>query len=169
MIYSTNQRNRRSLLAASLMSVSGLALMASPVQAQDITDGPDAETEPDETIIVTGSRLKRDPNLGSPSPIVAFDGELLRGGADVTEGLRSVPALSSSISSAQSLDAGELGQTNAAVGSATLNLRGLGAQRTLVLVNGRRHVAGVAETASVDINSIPSFLIKEVDVLTGGA
>ncbi|MEM6827220.1 MAG: TonB-dependent receptor, partial [Pseudomonadota bacterium] len=143
--------------------------MASPVQAQDITDGPDAETEPDETIIVTGSRLKRDPNLGSPSPIVAFDGELLRGGADVTEGLRSVPALSSSISSAQSLDAGELGQTNAAVGSATLNLRGLGAQRTLVLVNGRRHVAGVAETAIVDINSIPSFLIKEVDVLTGGA
>ena len=167
MNYNTNKRGRAKLLAATILSVSGVALMAAPVHAQEA--GEAEESVDEEKIIVTGTRLKRDPNLGSPSPIVAVQAEQLRGGADVTEALRAVPALSSSITSAQTLDPGELGQTNAAVGAATLNLRGLGAQRTLVLVNGRRHVAGVAETAIVDINSIPSFMIEEVDILTGGA
>ncbi|MEO0590040.1 MAG: TonB-dependent receptor [Pseudomonadota bacterium] len=166
MNYNTNMRSRAKLLTASFLSVSGLALMATPAYAQELTETEEAVDE--EKIIVTGTRLKRDPNLGSPSPVVAIDAEQLRGGADVTEGLRSIPSLSSSVTSAQTLDAGELG-SGAAVGAATLNLRGLGAQRTLVLVNGRRHVAGVSETAIVDINSIPSFLIEEVDVLTGGA
>ena len=48
-----------------------------------------------------------------------------------------------------------------------MNLRNLGANRTLVLVNGRRHVAGEANTAAVDINSIPTDLVERVDVLTG--
>ena len=166
MSYNTKTPSRSKFVTASLLSVSGLALMASPVQAQELTETEEEADE--EQIIVTGTRLKRDPNLGSPSPVVAIQAEELRGGADVTEGLRAIPALSSSVTSAQTLDAGELG-SGAAVGAATLNLRGLGAQRTLVLVNGRRHVAGVSETAIVDINSIPSFLIEEVDVLTGGA
>lgn len=125
-------------------------------------------TAPGEAIMVTGSRLKRDSNLDSPSPVVSLDGQELRGEQDVVDALRTLPALSASISSAQSIAPGELG-SGGAVGAATLNLRGLGAQRTLVLVNGRRHVAGVAETSVVDINSIPAALIKNVEVLTGGA
>ncbi len=70
MNYNTNNRKvRGKLIAASLLSVSGLALMASPAHAQEVTE---TEEEADkETIIVTGSRLNRDPNLGSPSPVVS--------------------------------------------------------------------------------------------------
>ena len=54
-------------------------------------------------------------------------------------------------------------------GTAALNLRNLGETRTLVLVNGRRHVASRAGTAVVDINTIPTALVERVEVLTGGA
>lgn len=157
---------RISVASAALLSASMMALMAAPVQAQEVEE--QAEEVDDEVIIVTGTRLNRDANLGSPSPIVSVDAETLRGGADITEGLREIPALSASITSAQTIDPGEL-ESGGSEGAATLNLRGLGAERTLVLVNGRRHVAGVAETAIVDINSIPPSLIKSVEVFTGGA
>ncbi|MEE4199676.1 TonB-dependent receptor domain-containing protein [Erythrobacter sp.] len=158
--------SRHAVLMASLLSVSATALSASPLAAQDIEATQDTPNGDD--IVVTGSRLKRDPNLGSASPVVTITAEALQGGADVTEGLREIPALASSVTSAQTIDPGEL-DSGASIGAATLNLRGLGAQRTLVLVNGRRHVAGVAESAIVDVNSIPPSLIESVEVLTGGA
>ncbi|MEM6908745.1 MAG: TonB-dependent receptor [Pseudomonadota bacterium] len=157
---------RISVVSAALLSASMMALMAAPVRAQEVEE--QAEEVDDEVIIVTGTRLNRDANLGSPSPIVSVDAVTLRGGADITEGLREIPALSASITSAQTIDPGEL-ESGGSEGAATLNLRGLGAERTLVLVNGRRHVAGVAETAIVDINAIPPSLIKSVEVFTGGA
>lgn len=135
-------------------------MLTTPAFAQESDDG--------DTIVVTGSRLQRDPNLGSPSPVTSIGEEDFRGGNDTTETLRTLPALTSSVSSASTLDAGEL-DSGGSVGVATLNLRGLGAERTLVLVNGRRHVAGVAESGIVDVNSIPSSLIESVEVLTGGA
>lgn len=166
---------RRSLLSTTLLS--GIAAFAPAAAAEDATtevlaETAEAEAAADapggEAIVVTGSRLRRDSNLDSPSPVVSITAETFRGEQEVADALRTIPALSGSISSAQSVDPGELG-SGGAVGAATLNLRGLGAERTLVLVNGRRHVAGVAETSVVDINSIPSSLIKEVEVLTGGA
>lgn len=166
---------RRTLLSTTLLS--GLVAFAPAAAADDAAaevladsaaadasaDGPD-----EEAIVVTGSRLRRDSNLDSPSPVVTITAEAFRGEQEITDTLRSIPALAGSISSAQSVAPGEL-DSGAAVGAATLNLRGLGAERTLVLVNGRRHVAGVAETSVVDINSIPASLIKQVEVLTGGA
>lgn len=164
---------RKALLSTTLLS--GAAFLAFPsvaaAQVAEVvlaSDAADAAAEPGEAIVVTGSRLKRESNLDSPSPIVSVTAEQFRGEQEVVDTLRSIPALSGSISSAQSVAPGELG-SGGAVGTATLNLRGLGANRTLVLVNGRRHVAGVAETSVVDINSIPASLIKEVEVLTGGA
>jgi outer membrane receptor protein involved in Fe transport len=59
-------------------------------------------------------------------------------------------------------------QSNGASGTATLNLRGMGSQRTLVLINGRRMQAGGIYSQSADINQIPAALIKRVDVMTGG-
>ncbi|MES2129196.1 MAG: TonB-dependent receptor [Pseudomonadota bacterium] len=59
--------------------------------------------------------------------------------------------------------------SNGASGTATVDLRGMGSQRTLVLVNGKRLPAGSALSSSADLNQIPSQLIKRVDVLTGGA
>lgn len=175
--FNNNTFKRNLLLAGVLSGVSALALPA-VAHAEDAdaslaevasVESDSAETEPGSAITVTGSRLKRDSNLDSASPVEAISSEALRGAPDVTDVLRSLPALSASVSTAQSVAPGELGVSGAAVGSATLNLRGLGAQRTLVLVNGRRHVAGVAETSVVDVNSIPAALIKRVEVLTGGA
>ncbi|WP_158093653.1 TonB-dependent receptor domain-containing protein [Erythrobacter dokdonensis] len=171
---SKNALIRRTLLSTTLLT--GIAAAAPVMAAEDLAAeilAEDAAAEaaadaPDEAIVVTGSRLRRDSNLDSPSPVVSITAESFRGEQEVADALRTIPALSASVSSAQSVAPGEVG-SGAAVGAATLNLRALGAERTLVLVNGRRHVAGVAETSVVDINSIPSALIKEVEVLTGGA
>ena len=141
----TNERLARlrgGFLSATLLS--GLAAIAAPAQAQiEAAPSAGADLASDEAIVITGSRLQRDANLGSPSPIVTIEEEAFLGSSDATEVLRSVPALSASVSAASSLDPGENGAGGAA-GQAFLNLRGLGPERTLTLVNGRRHVAGVA-------------------------
>ena len=131
---------------------------------------PDQEASGDgeeNRIVVTGSRIAVDPNIGSPAPVISVDAEELTqaGSSDVVDVLRDVPALSTSTTSEGSID-GIFGQ---AVGQSILNLRGLGENRTLVLVNGRRHVSGVAGQQAVDINSIPTALIERVETLTGGA
>lgn len=129
---------------------------------------PAAETTPDDeaTIVVTGSRLQRDPNATAPLPISSITAEQLRaaGNTDVTATLRTIPALISSGTVADSLERGAGG-----VGQATLNLRQLGANRTLVLVDGYRHISGVAGAQTVDVATIPNALIERVEVLTGGA
>jgi outer membrane receptor protein involved in Fe transport len=176
MIIVSTRSNRQILLSTTLLSGLAIAFLPTSAAAQSATavvtsqaaaDAVD-DAEPEESILVTGSRLRRDSNLESPSPIVSIDATAFRGEQEVADALRTIPALSASVSSAQSVAPSETGG-GGAVGAATLNLRGLGAERTLVLVNGRRHVAGVAETSVVDINSIPSSLIKQVEVLTGGA
>ncbi len=152
---------------ASLLPFSGPAVWAQELDATRSAEESRA-AEADAVITVTGSRLERETNLDSPSPIVSIDSSVLRGAPDPADVLRTLPALSASVTSAQSVAPGEL-DSGGAVGAATLNLRGMGAERTLVLVNGRRHVAGVAETSVVDINTIPRALIKRVEVVTGGA
>lgn len=62
----------------------------------------------------------------------------------------------------------DAGGSTALFGGVGINLRNLGTDRTLVLVNGRRHISGLSGTASVDINTIPNALIERIDVLTGG-
>ncbi len=154
-----------STLAAALL-VAGFA--ASQASAQDSVAADDPAAEDAETpIVVTGSRIARDPNIGSAAPILAVTAEQLQraGTADVVDTLRDIPSLSTSTSTEGSLD----GVFSESVGQAILNLRGLGSNRTLVLVNGRRHVSGVAGEQAVDVNSIPTALIERVEVLTGGA
>ncbi|WP_285712957.1 TonB-dependent receptor domain-containing protein [Erythrobacter oryzae] len=137
------------------------------VTAEDLAAAEEDPAEPGEAIVVTGSRIARDPNVGSPAPIISVTVEELQrsGNSDVVDTLRDIPALSTSTSTAGSLD----GVFNEAVGQSILNLRGLGSQRTLVLVNGKRHVSGVAGDQAVDINSIPAALIERIETLTGGA
>ena len=166
MIITKTKLIRRTLLSTTLL---GGAFISSAAAAEDAAAQVEPEViaasaaaaaeAPEEAIVVTGSRLRRDSNLDSPSPVVSITADSFRGEQEVADALRTIPALSASVSSAQSVAPSETGG-GGAVGSATLNLRGLGAERTLVLVNGRRHVAGVAETSVVDINSIPSSLIN---------
>ena len=157
----------RTFTTLSLSTALGLTL-AAPAWAQDASAPAvqEAEAEEDQTVVVTGSRLARDPNSTAPSPIQTVSIEELRntGQTDITEVLRELPALISSGTVDDSLERGGGG-----IGQATLNLRGLGSNRTLVLVNGRRHISGVAGAQTVDTATIPRALVESVDVLTGGA
>ena len=135
----------------------GLAMLAVPcAHAQE-------ETKKVETFTITGSHIQRD-DLVSSTPITQIDSDeiLFQGTARVEDMLRSYP---------QVYVAQGSGDSNGATGTATVELRGLGTLRTLVLVNGRRMPAGSAQLGGVapDINQIPGALIKRVDILTGGA
>lgn len=129
-----------------------------------------------EEIIVTGSRIARDPNMGANAPVQSLSSDeiQLSGKVDLGETLNRLPALLGSNTSTNSIGgifgtgSGETAGS-ADVGETVLQLRSLGVERTLVLVNGRRHVAGVGGSQAVDIGSIPQQLIQRVEVLTGGA
>jgi outer membrane receptor protein involved in Fe transport len=129
--------------------------MAGPALAQD----PGQEATEVEEIVVTGSRIAvRAENAPQPVQVVTSESLELQGVTNVVNALDVIPALQNSTSQAQ-----------ADGGQQTLNLRGMGANRTLTLVDGRRHVAGVQGTAAVDVSTIPSALVERVEVLTGGA
>lgn len=121
--------------------------------------------EPEDTIVVTGSRIAVDSATSAASPVVSIGGVdvTTSGELDVTALLRESPALQGSLPGSFSAFNG------GALGVGQLNLRGLGTERTLVLENGRRHVAGVSGTGSVDVNNISVALLDRVDILTGGA
>lgn len=130
---------------------------ASPASA----NGDNAGATGGGDIVVTGSRIPS-PNLTGVSPVTVVNQQdfKLQGVTRTEDLLNSLPQVFA--------DQGG-GVSNAATGTATVNLRNLGAQRTLVLINGRRLVPGDPTDSAADINFIPSTLIKRVDVLTGGA
>jgi iron complex outermembrane recepter protein len=114
-------------------------------------------------IVVTGSRI-RSANLESTTPVTQVTA------ADVvTQGVTRIEDLVNQLP--QAFAAQNVTVSNAATGTATLNLRGLGSPRTLVLIDGRRMPYGGVTSASAapDINQIPTSMIERVDVLTGGA
>ncbi|HEV2748605.1 MAG TPA: TonB-dependent receptor [Allosphingosinicella sp.] len=123
--------------------------------------GEDLADEGDEAIIVTGSRIPQ-PNLTAVSPVtVVNSAEIKLQGTTRTEDL--INSLPQAFADQGSNIA------NGATGTATVNLRGLGAERTLVLVNGRRLLPGDPTSSAADINAIPAGIVQRVDVLTGGA
>lgn len=123
-----------------------------------------------ERVMVTGSRIISDSATDAASPVSVIDGDTLRtaGQLDIGELLRESPALNNSLPANFSA-INDAGTTDSDVGLGLLDLRGLGTNRTLTLVNGRRHVAGGQGSSAVDINSIPSVMIQQVETLTGGA
>lgn len=125
-----------------------------------------AQDNGDEEIIVTGTRIAQ-PEFEFSSPVASADAETIQrsGITNLTEFLQDMPALLNSFDSYDSADTANAGTQ----GLNLLNLRNLGTQRTLVLVDGRRHVAGDEGSAAVDVNSIPTDLIERIEVLTGGA
>jgi outer membrane receptor protein involved in Fe transport len=156
---------------------SALGLLAATIPATAYAQDEDAAVSPEEiaseeaatdtsaTIIVTGSRIRR-PNLESTIPITSVTGEQFfqQGQTNVGDTLNDLPQLRSTFAQQNP------GLGIGIAGLNLLDLRGLGTQRTLVLVNGRRHVpADILNNAvSVDTNSIPNDLIERVDIVTGG-
>jgi len=114
-------------------------------------------------IVVTGSRI-RSANLESTTPVTQVTAEDV-----VTQGVTRIEDLVNQLP--QAFAAQNVTVSNGATGTATLNLRGLGSPRTLVLIDGRRMPYGGVTPASVapDINQIPTQMIERVDILTGGA
>lgn len=140
-----------------------VAAISSPALAQDAPAA--AKDEAAETIIVTGTHIAR-PDLQSSVPVSVIKGDdfIKQGNTNIGDTLNDLPQLRST-----------RGQQNPStgVGIAGLNLldlRGLGTVRTLVLVNGRRHVGAdiLNNAVSVDTNTIPANMIERVDVVTGG-
>lgn len=118
-----------------------------------------------EEVIVTGSRIAR-PNLESAVPVTTVSGEELfqTGNTAMGDLLNDLPSMRTTIGQANS------GRFLGTTGLNLLDLRGLGTQRTLVLVNGRRHVGGdiLSNAVSPDVNTFPTDLVERIDVVTGG-
>ncbi len=159
----------RSAPALTVAVAAAMAMMSHTAYSQQAAETARPQLE---EIVVTGTRIARDPNAVSPVPVQVVSGEdIARSGKlNAADVLREVPALLTSVSSESSVDSVfNTGLPGTTVGQSVLQLRGMGAERTLTLVNGRRHVGGVAGTSSVDVASIPAALIERVEVLTGGA
>jgi iron complex outermembrane recepter protein len=135
-----------------------------PVEGQTTVPSTSATGENVRTsqdIVITGTRIPQ-PNLTSASPVTVLSAQeiKLQGTTRTEDLINSLP---------QSFAAQGSNVANGATGTATVNLRGLGPSRTLVLINGRRLMPGDPTQPVADINFIPSSVIKRVDVLTGGA
>jgi outer membrane receptor protein involved in Fe transport len=139
-----------------------VALIAASTGAVAYLPSATAQEQELEQIIVTGSRIPQ-ANLEGTSPVSVI------GAQDVKlEGTVQVEDLINNLPQAFADQGGNI--SNGASGTATVNLRNLGADRTLVLVNGRRLPAGSPRgPIAADLNQIPSSLIERVEVLTGGA
>jgi outer membrane receptor protein involved in Fe transport len=140
------------------MFAGGMALSASVAGAQD---GTAPATGSMQRVEVTGSRIPSLNTEGS-SPITTLSAKDIKidGVRNTEDLLNNLPQVFASQGAAIS---------NGASGTATVDLRGMGAQRTLVLVNGKRLPSGSVLSTAADLNQIPSELIRRVDVLTGGA
>jgi len=153
---STTFVNRALLRSGVASAVLGLAMLSAPAFAQAAADDEATAGE----ILVTGSLISN-PNLEAASPVnVTTADEIELQQANVAEEiLREIPGVVPSLGAAVN---------NGANGSNTVDLRGLGANRNLVLLDGDRLVPA-SFRGSVDLNNIPLALIDRVDVLTGGA
>jgi iron complex outermembrane receptor protein len=152
-----------------------MTLTASPSLAQTPTSAA-ADESSQETIVVTGSRIRRDP-LDQSSPVVTLDQSSLAqtGLASVADILQRLPSASGGLNSKVN-NSGNLGNPpdggGVGAGSAEIDLRYLAAKRTLVLVDGLRFVNGTSASgipATVDINTIPANMIERIEVLQAGA
>src|ERR1700744_1192379 len=139
-----------------LLSTSALALMIGPALAQDASQP--------ESVVVTGSRIT-EPGFTSPTPVQAVNADVIdKVATTLGDALATLPSV---------VPTGGANQTSSGVGAggngqAPVNLRGLGSQRTLTLLDGQRFV-GDTGLGVPNIDLFPSGLVQRVDIVTGGA
>lgn len=132
-----------------------------PTTADSVDLTSDGEPAGIEEIVVTGSRIsRRDYTSDTPITTISEESIASAGAPTLEASLNQLPQVAAS--------AGAQASLFSRAGQASINLRGLGQQRTLVLVNGRR-MQPSGNDGSVDLNVIPSSLIESVEVITGGA
>jgi iron complex outermembrane receptor protein len=146
-----------SLMTSTASVLAAMAFTTAGAYAQDSQQNADAEFE---EVVVTGSRIPRkDLVANSPVNVISSEEIAVGGFVEVDRVLDGLPQTASSNGPTTN---------NPGNGQANVNLRNLGTARTLVLLNGRRMV-GTATNGVVDLNNIPPALIKQVEVVTGGA
>lgn len=153
------------LAGASFAILAGTAYAQDPAPAAPAAEPAAATAEAEEEVVVTGSRIKK-PNQENPTSTVVIDSLAveLSGEANSADILRQVPQIGVAGLSPTNSNFFTTGQ-----GLNTIDLRNLGTDRTLVLVNDKRFVSGSSGTQVVDLNMIPTALIERIDVVTGGA
>ncbi len=163
---------RKGLIA--LLSSASAGAITSASYAQDVETIPDAVEDDDDVrgdvVVVTGSRIRRD-EFSSAGPVQVIDPRLgeLQGTIDAASLIQSSSVASGSAQTTSAISSNFV--SNGGAGAATVSLRGLGAERTLVLLNGRR--AGPAGTrgavSSFDLNVLPTSIIGNIEILKDGA
>ncbi|MEX2334603.1 MAG: TonB-dependent receptor plug domain-containing protein, partial [Pseudohongiella sp.] len=152
--------------------LSGVACL--PLYAQQSAQNTDqaAAQQPDvEEVVVTGSYLRGSP-LDAPSPVQSVDRASMeaQGASQIWDVIKNLEINSGSISN-EGADGSNAALGNLS-GTANINLRNLGENSTLTLINGRRQVAAATTTPSggefVDINTIPLVMVDRVEILTDG-
>jgi len=151
---------RRTALMGSAATLLASFALGAGVTGASAQDADTAEEFDLEEVVVTGSRIvRKDFTSASPISVTSSADIQLSGFTRVEDMMNSLPQIEAAQTSFIS---------NGASGTATLDLRGMGTQRTLVLVNGRRLQPGGLSQAP-DINQIPAALVERAEVITGGA
>jgi iron complex outermembrane receptor protein len=164
------KKSNRITLSARLLAfllALGMVLVGGPAMGQDASDEEEFMLE---DIVVTGSRIPRR-DYESYSPIVTVNADTFedRSNIGLESALNQMPQFTPAGTQALSSPAGTpFPASTAAPGAATVNLRGLGTNRNLVLVDGKR-VQPINANLVVDLNTIPSAAVESVEVITGGA
>ncbi|HEY5759917.1 MAG TPA: TonB-dependent receptor plug domain-containing protein, partial [Steroidobacter sp.] len=163
MILSRMARRRAKVWALSTVGATALASVSvTTTQAQDV------EPATIDSVVVTGTRITRD-GYEAPTPVSVLGADELNAlnTVNVADAVNVLPAFSNSVSPRSAN--GNL--STGATGVSQLNLRGMGTNRTLVLLDGKRYInaALTSGNSAPDINSFPNALIERVDVVTGGA
>ncbi|WP_129643199.1 TonB-dependent receptor domain-containing protein [Peristeroidobacter agariperforans] len=163
MIRSSMARRRAIVLALSTIGATALAtVVVTNTYAQDV------ESATLDSVVVTGSRITRD-GYEAPTPVSVLGADELNAlnTVNVADAVNTLPAFSGSASPRS--QNGNL--SSGATGVSQLNLRGMGTNRTLVLLDGKRYInaAITSGNSAPDVNSFPNALIERVDVVTGGA
>lgn len=151
--------------------LSGAMACLMPVGVSQVAMAQESAGEPADTVVVTGTRVQRD-GFEAPTPTVVLDAaEISR---DAPQNLGDFIQKLPSFANSPTTDTTVTGNSTAGSGVNSLNLRSIGANRTLVLIDGRRMAPGMLtnfynNTGAADINPVPDALIERVDVVTGGA
>jgi outer membrane receptor protein involved in Fe transport len=152
-----------------IFSVLGSAAMAPGSALAQQRSQRSAEIELEE-VIVTGSKLLR-PDASAPIPVTSVNSDDIdiSGATMVSDYIRELPVFGINSGRTTEVAGGDAARPLATAGTERLNLRDLGVDRTLVVVDGRRHVGSTAGSTAVDVGSIPTALIERVEISTGGA
>ncbi|MFD3316312.1 TonB-dependent receptor plug domain-containing protein [Alteromonas macleodii] len=155
----TNHKLAKSVRLACAFGAAASLAFSGSIYAQDDVE---SEEEPVEKIEVTGSRLLSNPNVAAATPVLSVSGAeaAARGNLRVEDFVNVLPQVFAGQASEVS---------NGSTGTATLNLRGLGANRTLVLIDGKRLPYGSSGTSAANVDLVPTQMLERVDILTGGA